>query len=91
MRVDGTPAAGLKMRMHEDIAWVDTIGTLKAFRGRGFASLLLRTAFAESLRKGQPRLQLGVDTENSTGAVKLYERLGMTAPFAHDEWSKPLS
>lgn len=90
-RVDGEPAAGLKMRLHSDVAWVDTIGTLATYRGRGLASLLLRTAFAESLARGQAHVELGVDTENATGAVAIYERVGMSVAFAHDEWRRPLA
>lgn len=85
-RVDGVPAAGLKMRLYDDIAFIDNIGTLKEFRGRGLAIALLRTAFAESLRRGQPHVELGVDTENDTGAVRLYVKAGMSVAFAHDEW-----
>lgn len=90
VRVDGVPAAGMKMRMHADLAWVDTLGTSADHRGRGLASLLLRTAFAEALARGQSHLELGVDTENATGAVGLYERVGMSVAFAHDEWRKSL-
>ncbi|MDX6224756.1 MAG: mycothiol synthase [Frankiales bacterium] len=89
-RVDGEPAAGLKMRIYEDVAFIDTVGTLKEFRGRGIAGLLLRTAFAEALRRGQPYVELGVDTENDTGAVAVYEKAGMSVAFAHDEWSRAL-
>lgn len=89
-RVSGEPAAGLKMRLHSDVAWVDTIGTSAAYRGRGLASLLLRTAFSEAMAKGQPHVELGVDTENATGAVEIYERVGMRVAFAHDEWRRAL-
>ena len=91
VRVDGVPAAGLKMRIYEDLAFVDTVGTLEAYRGRGLATLMLRRAFAEALRRGQPRVQLGVDTENGTGAVGVYEKAGMSVAFAHDEWSRPFA
>lgn len=85
-RVDGVPAAGLKMRLYDDIAFIDNVGTLKEFRGRGLAIALLQTAFAEALRRGQPQVELGVDTENETGAVRIYEKAGMSVAFAHDEW-----
>ena len=38
---------------------------------------LLRTAFAEFLRRGERRVALGVDAEGTTGAARLYERVGM--------------
>lgn len=90
-RVDGEPVAGLKMRLHSDLAWVDTIGTLASHRGRGLASLMLRTAFAEALARGHAHVELGVDTENASGAVAIYERVGMRVAFAHDEWRKSLA
>jgi ribosomal protein S18 acetylase RimI-like enzyme len=56
---------------------VQGIGTLRAFRGRGLARLLLQTAFAEFGRRGQLTVSLGVDADNPTGAVALYESVGM--------------
>jgi ribosomal protein S18 acetylase RimI-like enzyme len=90
VRVGGVPAAGLKMRVYSDLAFIDTVGTLKEFRGRGIAGLMLRTAVAEAVRRGQSVVELGVDTENDTGAVAVYERAGMSVAFAHDEWTRPL-
>jgi ribosomal protein S18 acetylase RimI-like enzyme len=89
-RVDGQPAAVLKMRLNDDIAFIDNVGTLSEFRGRGLALTLLRVAFAESLRRGQPNVELGVDTQNETKAVALYEKAGMSVAFAQDEWSRDL-
>jgi hypothetical protein len=39
--------------------------------------LLLQTAFAEFGRRGQLTVSLGVDADNPTGAVALYESVGM--------------
>jgi mycothiol synthase len=58
---------------------VGTLGTLKQARGKGIASLLLRTAFAEFHNRGYRKVTLGVDSENTTNAVKLYEAVGMHA------------
>jgi GNAT superfamily N-acetyltransferase len=63
-------------------AWVNTVGTRRAWRGKGVASWLM----AESLRRiaaaddGFERAILGVDAENPTGALRVYRRLG----FAED-------
>ena len=51
----------------------------RAFRGRGLAQLLLRRAFVHYRDLGREATQLGVDAENLTGAVRLYEGVGMTA------------
>lgn len=77
LRVDGTPAAALVGRDWPDTGWVQGLGTLREFRGRGLARLLLQTAFAEFGRRGQLTVSLGVDADNPTGAVALYESVGM--------------
>ena len=75
--VDGAPAAALVGRDWPDTGWVQGVGTLREFRGRGLARLLLLTAFAEFGRRGQLTVSLGVDADNPTGAVALYESVGM--------------
>jgi ribosomal protein S18 acetylase RimI-like enzyme len=57
--------------------YVGAIGVRPAWRGRGLAKVLLYRTFAEFWRRGTPRVTLDVDTENATGAVALYERVGM--------------
>jgi ribosomal protein S18 acetylase RimI-like enzyme len=59
-------------------AWINTVGTRRAWRGKGVASWLM----AESLRRiaaaddGFERAILGVDADNPTGALRMYRRLG---------------
>jgi mycothiol synthase len=57
---------------------IASIGVLRAWRGRGIAQALLHRAFAELAARGQPVVTLGVDATNPTGAVALYEKVGMT-------------
>jgi len=82
--VDGVPVAALlgwRLPDHEQ-EWtghVGTLGTLREARGRGIGSLLLRTAFAEFAGRGLRKATLGVDAANPTGAVRLYESVGMRA------------
>ena len=57
-------------------AWIDNIGTLAEWRGRGVASQLLRTALARYRAEGMDYAALGVDSDNPTGAYRLYESLG---------------
>lgn len=59
-------------------AWITTIGTRRAWRGKGVARWLLsdsleRIAQAET---GFEQAILGVDAENPTGALALYRSLG---------------
>jgi mycothiol synthase len=75
--VDGEPAAALIGRLMGDMGWIEEVGTLPAYRGRGLARALLLVAFKEFRRRGHTEVGLGVDATNPTGAVRLYESIGM--------------
>lgn len=57
--------------------YVGAIGVRPAWRGKGLAKALLQRTFAEFWRRGTTRVALDVDSENETGAVRLYGRVGM--------------
>jgi mycothiol synthase len=59
------------------LAWVRILGVVPKFRQRGLAQALLRQTFRECASRGMHRVGLGVDAENPTGAVRVYERAGM--------------
>src|SRR5205814_435454 len=61
--------------------FVGLIGVRKPWRRRGIGLALLRHIFGEFYRRGQPRIALGVDADNPTGATRLYERAGMRVAF----------
>jgi GNAT superfamily N-acetyltransferase len=56
---------------------VGAIGVRPPWRGKGLAKALLYHTFAEFWRRGMTRVTLDVDAQNETGAVRLYERVGM--------------
>lgn len=58
--------------------WVKDLAVRPSWRGRGLGEALLRAAFAEFHRRGTETVGLKVDADNPTGAVRLYERMGMT-------------
>ncbi len=60
-----------------EVGWVATLGVHPEWRGRGLGLALLRHAFAELHRIGKRQVGLGVDSQNATGATRLYERAGM--------------
>lgn len=60
-----------------ELGWVATLGVRPTWRRRGLGEALLRTAFAGLYDRGLRRVGLGVDADNVTGAVRLYERVGM--------------
>jgi len=57
--------------------WVAQLGVLPHARGRGIARALLQASFEANRAAGRTSVGLGVDSENSTGAVRLYESVGM--------------
>jgi ribosomal protein S18 acetylase RimI-like enzyme len=48
------------------------------------ATAMLRESFAEFRRRGQSRVRLNVDSDNLTGAVSVYERVGMRVASSYD-------
>ncbi len=86
---DGDEIAGLSLcRSSEggdpDLGWVDILAVRRPWRRRGLALALLLHSFHELRARGRPRVGLGVDAENLTGAVRLYERAGMAPTQQHD-------
>jgi GNAT superfamily N-acetyltransferase len=63
---------------------IGILGVLKDYRGRGIAKALLHRSFAECWRRGKKNVRLGVDTQNITGAVGLYEAVGMSVHRRYD-------
>jgi len=87
------PAAALIGRHFETegTGFVNSLGTLAEFRGRGLGRALLLTAFREFRARGLARAVLGVDAANPTGAVRLYESVGMDAAHAWAVWEWSVS
>jgi mycothiol synthase len=57
--------------------WIGALGVRKPWRGRGLGLALLCHSFADFAARGATRVGLDVDAENTTGAVRLYQRAGM--------------
>ena len=58
-------------------AYVGSLSVRPAWRRRGIALALLRHAFAELRRRGFAAAELEMDSENLTGALRLYTRAGL--------------
>lgn len=58
---------------------ITELGTRRAWRKRGIASALVCASMRAFKKAGLDYAALGVDTENTTGALQLYERLGFKA------------
>jgi ribosomal protein S18 acetylase RimI-like enzyme len=59
------------------VGWIRILGVVPEHRQRGLGEALLRHSFRDFAGRGFDAVGLGVDAENPTGAVRLYERAGM--------------
>jgi ribosomal protein S18 acetylase RimI-like enzyme len=88
--MNGTPAGVAICRGHThgdpSCGWVSQLGVVREHRGRGLGTALLTHAFAAFQARGLERARLSVDAENTTGAVALYERVGMAVDERLDTW-----
>jgi ribosomal protein S18 acetylase RimI-like enzyme len=73
----GERIVGLALCRDGAKGWVDTLGVVRAWRGRGLGLALLQHTFGAFSRRGRQRVGLGVDSQSLTGAPRLYERAGM--------------
>jgi mycothiol synthase len=71
--------------------YVGMLGVRKPWRRRGLGKALLLHAFREFRRRGYERASLGVDSENPTGATRLYESVGMRVESEHVTFEKELA
>ena len=72
------------------LGWVQAVGVLPSARSRGVGLALLTRAFADFAAAGRRTVSLGVDAENGTGALRLYEKAGMHVERAFDFYEKSL-
>ncbi len=86
----GEPVGALTGSLHGDRGSIDLVGVVRSHRGRGVGSALLRAAFAEQHRRGAASVRLSVDSANPTGAVRLYERMGMRVVASYDLWERAI-
>jgi len=71
--------------------YVGALGVRREYRGRGYAKALLYRTFAEFWDRGLPRVTLGVDATNPTGATHLYESVGMHVEAENIVYEKALA
>lgn len=70
--------------------WVRTVSTRRAWRRRGLAKALLARSLVAAHEAGFTSAGLGVDTENPTGALGLYESLGFAPERTGIAYRKPM-
>ena len=70
--------------------WLHSVFTRRPWRRRGLAAALVARSLALLRDRGMTSAVLGVDAENPTGALGLYERAGFEKAYASTAWRKPL-
>jgi mycothiol synthase len=88
---DGDDLAGVvRNEARPPAGYVGAIGVRRPWRGRGYGRALLLRSFREFYDRGLPRVTLGVDAANASGATQLYESVGMYADQENVVWERSL-
>jgi len=93
--MDGNEIAGIALCLRKDdedenCGHVDSLAVRRPWRKKGIGLALLHHAFGEYYRRGFRRVSLGVDADNLTGALRLYEKAGMYVDRQFDLYEKEL-
>jgi mycothiol synthase len=76
--INTIPVAGNALH-NRKLGWVDDLSVGRAFRKRGLGRALLVNSLLAFRERGMTMAGLGVDTENLSGALRLYEAAGFKA------------
>lgn len=90
---DGDETAALSVnywKRNGEWGWIGTLAVRPTWRRRGLGLALLLESFRRFAERGETAAALGVDSENPTGATRLYERAGMSVLWRADVWRKEL-
>lgn len=91
LATDGPELAGVALcRYQREMGWVGILAVRKKWRKQGLGMALLRQAFGEFYRRDRHEIGLSVDSENISGAARLYERAGMRVARQDDRYEKTL-
>jgi mycothiol synthase len=89
--MDGEEIAGMTLcgyYLQDGI--VNILGVRRPWRRHGLGLALLHHAFGEFYRRGTRKVTLGVDSQNLTGATRIYKRAGMYIELSYDQYEKEL-
>jgi len=95
LALDGREIAGVainqpRARFDPAVGYVRVVGVRRPWRRRGLARALLLESFAALRARGATAAALDVDAASPTGAVALYEGVGMTSCPRFEVWEKPV-
>jgi ribosomal protein S18 acetylase RimI-like enzyme len=86
--IDGQQLVGGALLLDSEEIWVDKLAVAASHRHRGVARALLQTAFRRSFERGYEHTSLSTDSR--TGALSLYERVGMRVTRSFTNWGLDL-
>lgn len=92
LAIDGDELVGAALCLDyegQDEGWVQQLATKGTHRHRGIARSLLQSCFAAYHATG--RRLVGLSTNSRTGALTLYERIGMRVRRTYTSWAKDLA
>jgi ribosomal protein S18 acetylase RimI-like enzyme len=70
--------------------WLDSVFTRRPWRRRGLAKALIARSLHLLREKGMDTAALGVDADNPSGALGLYESFGFEVVERGSAWRRPL-
>jgi mycothiol synthase len=70
--------------------WLESVFTRRAWRKRGLASALIARSLHVLAERGMETAMLGVDADNPSGALRLYESFGFAVVERGQAWRKPM-
>jgi len=86
--LEGDEVIGGALLLDSEEIWVDKLAVAATHRHRGVARALLQTAFRRSFERGYEHTSLSTDSR--TGALSLYERVGMRVTRSFTNWGLDL-
>ncbi len=72
------------------LGWVDDLSVRRPWRHRGVGMALLQHTFREFYLRGIYKVALDVDSQNLTGATRLYQRAGMHITRCYNTYEKEI-
>ena len=70
--------------------WLDSVFTRRAWRKRGIAGGLIARSLHLLAQRGMDTAALGVDADNPSGALRLYESYGFAVTERGQAWRRPM-
>jgi mycothiol synthase len=89
-RLAGALVGEPRASQEPELGYIALVGVRAEARGRGIADAMLRSSFVGFHERGRAGALLLVDSESTTGANRLYERIGMEAQPRFSTWEKTL-